>query len=265
MEENFVRPGFFVLFRCGKKFLCMNRFALLAVLFAAFCLLPGLEDQALARGRSVQQDTIQKMPLEVLVTNTQNDPRQGEEVVFVDTVSHEEYRGITNSQGTFRIQLPEGSTYLVKIKGISAQQEYQVFSVPELADNRVYQPSQFLIKYDPPTVYTLDNVYFDSNQASLREASYTELNELVEYMERRKHIRVEIAGHTDNVGSKEANLELSRRRASRVKQYLVDQGIEAGRIEAKGYGEDRPVAGNNTEEGRQKNRRTEVRILEDSR
>ena len=243
----------------------MHRFALLTVLFAAFYLLPGMQDQAVARDQDVKQDTLQKMPLEVLVTNTQNDPRQGEEVVFVDTLSNEEYRGITNSNGKFSIQLPEGSTYLVKIKGISAQQEYQVFSIPELSDNRVYQTSQFLIKYDPPTVYTLDNVYFDSNKASLREASYTELNELVEYMERRKHIRVEIAGHTDNVGSKEANLELSRRRAGRVKQYLVAQGIDAGRIEAKGYGEDHPVAGNNTEEGRQKNRRTEVRILEDSR
>jgi len=248
-----------------EKILYMNRFTLWAVLFAAFCLLPGLQDQAVAGGRSVGQDTIQKMPLEVLVTNTQNDPRQGEEVVFVDTLSQEKYRGITGSDGTFRIQLPEGSTYLVKIKGISAQQDYQVFSVPELADNRQYQTSQFLIKYDPPTVYTLDNVYFGSNKATLREASYKELNELVEYMERRKHIRVEIAGHTDNVGSKEANLDLSRRRASRVKQYLVSQGIAAGRIEARGYGEDRPVAGNNTEEGRQKNRRTEVRILEDSR
>ena len=243
----------------------MRRFTFLIVLFAAFYLLPGTQDQTAARGQEVKQDTIQKMPLEVVVTNMQNEPRQGEEVVFVDTSSNQKYRGITNSQGTFRIQLPEGSTYLVQIKGISAEQEYQVFSIPELADNRAYQTSQFLIKYDPPTVYTLDNVYFDSNKASLREASYKELNELVEYMERRKHIRVEIAGHTDNVGSKEANLALSRRRATRVRQYLVGQGIKAGRVEAKGYGEDHPVAGNNTEEGRQKNRRTEVRILEDSR
>ncbi|MBS3775458.1 MAG: OmpA family protein [Bacteroidales bacterium] len=243
----------------------MHRFTLLAVLFAAIYLLPGMQDQAAARGRSVRQDTIQKMPLEVLVTNTQNDPRQGEEVVFVDTLSQVEYRGITGSNGKFRIQLPEGSTYLVKIKGISDQQDYQVFSIPELADNRQYRTSQFLIKYDPPTVYTLDNVYFGSNKATLREASYKELNELVEYMERRKHIRVEIAGHTDNVGSKEANLKLSRRRARRVKAYLVSQGIAEGRIEARGYGEDHPVAGNNTEAGRQKNRRTEVRILEDSR
>jgi len=243
----------------------MHRYSLLAVLFAAFYLLPGTQDQAVARGQGARQDTLQKMPLEVLVTNTQNDPRQGEEVVFVDTLSKEEYRGVTGSNGKFRIQLPEGSTYLVKIKGISDRQEYQVFSIPELADDRQYQTSQFLIKYDPPTVYTLDNVYFSTNKATLREASYIELNELVEYMERRKHIRVEIAGHTDNVGSKKANLELSRRRASRVKEYLVGQGIDAGRIEARGYGEDHPVAGNNTEAGRQKNRRTEVRIIEDSR
>lgn len=243
----------------------MHRSIVSAVLVAAFYLLPGIQDQAVAREQKNQQDTVQKMPLEVLVTDTQNNPRKGEEVVFVDTLSNQEYSGVTNSNGKFEIQLPEGSTYLVKIKGISAQQNYQVFSVPELSDNKVYRASQFLIKYDPPTVYTLDNVYFGTNKASLREASYKELNELVEYMERRKHIRVEIAGHTDNVGSKENNLKLSRRRADRVKQYLVDQGIEPGRVETQGYGEDRPVAGNNTEEGRQKNRRTEVRILEDTR
>jgi len=243
--------------------LCMHRFSIFAVLVAALHLLPGMQEQAGARDKQNKQDTVQKMPLEVLVTNTQNDPRQGEEVVFVDTVSKQEYRGVTNSNGQFKIQLPEGSTYLVKIKGISARQKYQVFSVPELADNRVYRASQFTIKYDPPTVYTLDNVYFGSNKASLREASYKELDELVKYLKRRKHIRVEIAGHTDNVGSKEDNLKLSRRRADRVKRYLVNQGIEAGRIEAKGYGEGQPVAGNNTPEGRQKNRRTEVRILEE--
>ena len=125
----------------------------------------------------------------------------------------------------------------------------------------MFSKSQFLIKYDPPKVYTLDHVYFDVNKASLRKASFSELDELVSYLKRREHIRVEIAGHTDNVGSKEANQELSERRAKRVKQYLLKKGIAADRVKAKGYGEDRPVAGNNSKEGRQKNRRTEVHIL----
>jgi len=83
-------------------------------------------------------------------------------------------------------------------------------------------------------------------------------------MKRRKNIEVEIAGHTDNTGSEEDNLKLSQRRADRVKKYLINEGIDARRIKAKGYGENQPVAGNNTKEGKQKNRRTEVRIIGES-
>jgi outer membrane protein OmpA-like peptidoglycan-associated protein len=224
-------------------------------------LLTGMPVQILAQSDNDGEDSLKKMTLEVLVTDLENNPRKEEEIVFVDTLSKEQFSGITNENGKFVVKLPSGRTYLTRIKGIGEEQNYQVFSIPELQNNQRYGKSQFLIKYDPPKVYTLDNVYFDVNKARLREASYEELDELVSYMKRREHIRVEIAGHTDNVGTKEDNLKLSQRRAERVKQYLVRKGIDPDRIEAKGYGEDRPVAGNNTEAGRQKNRRTEVHIL----
>lgn len=206
-----------------------------------------------------------KITMKVVVVDYQNDPRDGEKIIFVDKDTQNEYSGVTNDEGTFTISLPAGQTYIAKIEGVGTEQDYQTFTLPQLKEGQVMGTTRFTIKYDPPKVYTLDNVYFDVGKATLREESYAELNELVDYMKRREDIRVEIAGHTDNTGSKEDNLKLSQRRAEKVEDYLISKGIDARRIDPKGYGEDRPIASNKTKEGRQKNRRTEVHILEDGK
>jgi outer membrane protein OmpA-like peptidoglycan-associated protein len=208
-----------------------------------------------------KEKTPKKMLMEVIVTDYEKNPKQGEKIIFIDTVSKEQYSGITGEQGKFTIGLPGGTTYQAKIKGVGSEKSYEVFSIPKLQENRNYGKSQFIIQYEPPRVFTLDEVYFDVNKASLRRQSYAELNELVDFMKRKKNIRIEIAGHTDSTGEEEDNMKLSQRRADRVKQYLVKKGIDANRIEAKGYGENQPVADNSTKTGRQKNRRTEVRII----
>jgi OmpA-OmpF porin, OOP family len=110
-------------------------------------------------------------------------------------------------------------------------------------------------------VFQLNNVYFDTGKATLKPSSYAELNDLVEYMKLKPSVKIEVAGHTDDVGDDAANMKLSQDRAQAVKAYLMKKGIAADRIVAKGYGETRPVATNETPEGRQKNRRTEVTIL----
>jgi outer membrane protein OmpA-like peptidoglycan-associated protein len=206
-----------------------------------------------------------KITMKVVVVDYQNDPRDGEKIIFVDKATQNEYSGITNDDGTFKISLPAGKTYIAKIEGVGTEQDYQTFTLPQLKEGQVMGTTRFTIKYDPPKVYTLDNVYFDVGKATLREESYAELNELVDYMKRREDIRVEIAGHTDNTGSKEDNIKLSQRRAEKVEDYLISKGIDARRIDPKGYGEDQPIASNKTKEGRQKNRRTEVHILEDGK
>ena len=75
-------------------------------------------------------------------------------------------------------------------------------------------------------------------------------------------MKIEVAGHTDNTGDPDANVALSQRRAEVVQNYLIEHGIDAGRLSAKGYGASRPQASNETEEGRQENRRTEFKILD---
>lgn len=110
---------------------------------------------------------------------------------------------------------------------------------------------------EPPR-FRLDGVEFDSNKATLKPGSFERLDSIVEYMTHKKSARIEISGHTDNVGKKKANLKLSQKRADAVKKYLVSKGIDASRIDAVGYGDEKPVASNDTKEGRQKNRRIEA-------
>jgi outer membrane protein OmpA-like peptidoglycan-associated protein len=107
----------------------------------------------------------------------------------------------------------------------------------------------------------LNNLFFDSNQATIKPRSRTELDRLVEFLRQDPSLRVEVAGHTDNVGTPAANLSLSQRRAQAVLSYLSAHGVPATRLRAKGYGETKPLAANDSEAHRAQNRRIELRIL----
>jgi len=107
----------------------------------------------------------------------------------------------------------------------------------------------------------LNNLFFDSNQATLKPRSRTELDRLVEFLRQDPSLRVEVAGHTDNVGTPAANLSLSQRRAQAVLTYLSGHGVPAQRLRARGYGETKPLAANDSEAHRAQNRRIELRVL----
>jgi outer membrane protein OmpA-like peptidoglycan-associated protein len=107
----------------------------------------------------------------------------------------------------------------------------------------------------------INNIFFDFNESILKPESYLELDRLYKYLNDNPEINVEISGHTDNVGTEEYNITLSYARANAVKEYLVSKGINLNRIVSKGYGKSKPVATNETDEGRQLNRRVEFKIL----
>lgn len=106
----------------------------------------------------------------------------------------------------------------------------------------------------------IQNLEFDFAKSSIKPHSYGALDRVAELL-KRKNLNLKLAGHTDNVGSKERNLALSRERAESVKAYLVSKGVNASKIEAVGYGMTQPIASNKTAEGRQKNRRVEFTIF----
>ena len=111
-------------------------------------------------------------------------------------------------------------------------------------------------------VISLDGVYFDFDKATLRPEGIAVLNDAAALLKTNDRVVVEVAGHTDSVGSEEYNQGLSERRANTVRDYLVSQGITATRLTARGYGEVQPVATNDTDEGRQLNRRVELIVLD---
>ncbi len=214
-------------------------------------------------GGLVGQDTGRSAArVKVVVTDMEGTPREGEAIVFYDAARKRSLQGISDAKGEFVIDLPAGAVYQIRIQAIGEALEYSTIEVPRLQPGEYFDGEMVVtISFEPARTFLLNNVYFDTGKATLRPASYAELNDLVEYMKRKPGVRIEIGGHTDSVGSEESNLRLSQARAESVKAYLVRQGISASRIEAKGYGEVRPIASNSTPEGRQKNRRTEVTIL----
>jgi outer membrane protein OmpA-like peptidoglycan-associated protein len=107
----------------------------------------------------------------------------------------------------------------------------------------------------------LADANFEFNQSVISKSSYSLLDKIVIIMEDNPTLAMEIAAHTDNIGSFEFNMALSQSRAQSIVDYLVAQGIEKQRLVGKGYGESRPIATNNTEEGRLSNRRVEFLIL----
>jgi outer membrane protein OmpA-like peptidoglycan-associated protein len=112
-----------------------------------------------------------------------------------------------------------------------------------------------------PVSIKLENVFFETGSAKLDPKSREELLKLVYIMNRFPDLKIELGGHTDNVGDPSSNLALSQSRAESVKGFLLENGVGAARLKAQGYGQDRPVATNDTLEGRSQNRRTEFTIL----
>ncbi|WP_187264632.1 OmpA family protein [Pontibacter beigongshangensis] len=107
----------------------------------------------------------------------------------------------------------------------------------------------------------LNNIFFNTGEYALAQDSKTELNKLISFLQQNKDLKIEIAGHTDDVGSDDANQVLSEKRARSVAEYLAGKGIGKDRLRSKGYGESRPKQPNTTEENRSLNRRIEMKIL----
>jgi OOP family OmpA-OmpF porin len=106
------------------------------------------------------------------------------------------------------------------------------------------------------------NIQFDLNKSNIKPESYPVLDEIVDYLKANPNVKMEIQGHTCNLGTAAYNLKLSDRRAASVKTYLVGKGVEANRLETKGYGLTMPVAPNDKEENRARNRRVEFKPIQ---
>ena len=161
--------------------------------------------------------------------------------------------------------LPSGRTYsyYIDVKDFYPSSRVVDFSIAKQNPNHIDNIN--IVSYEEMKEKQLsiriNNIFFDFNESKLKPESYPELNRLYNYLIENSDIKVEISGHTDNIGTDEYNINLSKARAKTVKDYLVEKGISSSRIVSNGYGKSNPVATNATDEGRQLNRRVEFKII----
>ena len=178
------------------------------------------------------------------------------------------YTEETDAAGYAEVLLPIGRSYEVVYLSLGRKDVSAKVEVP----NRARQNLKLTLRYKrfespattadgPPPSFRLDEVNFASGSAKLLPESVPRLESVVEYMTHVKSARIEIAGHTDNVGSAKKNKALSLKRAQAVREHLIAQGIDGERIEAVGYGDEQPISPNDSDAGRKQNRRIEAREL----
>ena len=127
-----------------------------------------------------------------------------------------------------------------------------------------YTKDLYLVPIEKGAVVRLNNIFFDFDKAELKEASFPELNRIIEMMNKNPETKISVEGHTDNIGTVAYNIGLSERRATAVVNYLTKKGIAAERMKAVGWGKSKPIVSNDDEtEGRELNRRVEFKIVEE--
>ncbi len=185
------------------------------------------------------------------------------EIEIVDNETNEVIaRFHSNSAtGKYLVSLPAGKNYGIAVKKEGYLFHSENFNIPDDQAFQTVEKNIGLKKLSVGNKIVLNNIFFDLDKATLRSESTAELERLIKLMKDNPTIVIEIGGHTDSQGSNQYNQSLSERRAKAVVDYLIKGGINSSRMTWKGYGETKPIATNATPEGRQKNRRTEFKII----
>lgn len=167
------------------------------------------------------------------------------------------------ADGAFKIVLPYDKNYSIRAaadKFFAISENLNLDSLVKAGYKEIHK-DLYLVPIEVGQVFRLNNVFFDFDKYNLRPESFVELDRVVKFLEDYPNISIEMSAHTDSRGSDNYNITLSDNRARSVMEYILSKGIATNRIVSKGYGETKPVATNDTDEGRQLNRRVEFTIL----
>lgn len=192
--------------------------------------------------------------IDVVATKDGSTPLQNASIIFKPTQG-QAYTGVTDSAGLFSIDLPKATPMTIYVKSITGEYEVGQLNIPKHVTGGKWD-----VEFNDDQM-ELANVFFDPGKYTLLEGSFEALKSMAQGMKSNPKYKFEIAGHTDNVGSDQANLVLSQKRAQSVVDFLIAEGIDPRRLKAKGYGESQPKADNSTTEGRELNRRIEARPI----
>jgi outer membrane protein OmpA-like peptidoglycan-associated protein len=198
--------------------------------------------------------------MKLFVVDKDKGPVKGVVIFLTGPDKTKYYAEPTDSAGYTELLVPVGKTYDITYLSLG---RHEIAATVPVAD----EPSQSVkltLRYKrevAPRPLVLDGVNFDTGKATIRPESFARLDTVVDFMVHKKDARVEISGHTDNVGNAQANKTLSEKRAQACRNYIVSKGIDKKRLDAVGFGDEHPIAPNDTDDGRQKNRRIEAKEL----
>ena len=165
-----------------------------------------------------------------------------------------------NSNGVAIIDIIQGIEFIVT--SYINEEKYEFEELIFIEKNKNIFEASIELQLDSYTkIFEIKNLNFESAKYNIQNRYFKDLENLVLLLKEEINIKIEIAGHTDSIGDNKTNIILSNNRAKSIKSYLVKNGILESRIKCVGYGEKQPITNNSTKEGREKNRRIEIRIL----
>jgi outer membrane protein OmpA-like peptidoglycan-associated protein len=191
------------------------------------------------------------------------------EVILDATIEYKIYpdeseEGVAHTDhetGQYKIILPFGHSYSIDVFAPGFVPDYDTISISTKNEYVEITRDYYLTPIEVGQSIKLNHIYFETSKFDLLAESYYELDKVVKLLHENPTMKIEIDGHTDNVGNAEKNQVLSSNRATAVMNYIISKGVSADRISAKGYGITKPMVGNDTPENRKLNRRVEFTIL----
>lgn len=166
-----------------------------------------------------------------------------------------------NETGFYEIQLSSGKQYQIKVESEGYKSESRKVDLKGIEPNRVLKNNDFALLSTSPSNLAFSPILFEYNRTVITGESIAELNRLVEVLKQQPGLTIELSGHSDASGTETHNAKLSEQRTEAVSNYLLKKGISASRIHKQSFGSTKPIDTNNTEEGRNRNRRVEIKVI----
>jgi outer membrane protein OmpA-like peptidoglycan-associated protein len=203
-----------------------------------------------------------RLTIRGVITDSENKKPIKAKIEFIDQDSDEVIAiAISDSSGTYSIRIDEAKIYGVDINAKGYLMFLDIVDLSNASYENVVVRDFELDSVEVGAKMVLKDIYFETSKSTLMPESYATLNSVVKLMESNPTLVLEISGHTDNVGSKKYNENLSRERAKSCVDYLVGQGIPESRLQYKGYGFQFNLFPNDSDENKAKNRRVEFKII----